>query len=617
MLKPADVIDDHIRARGLLHDQKAKDERDHKAKLAEEEAEYQNNRPRQDSATANKPGSRPKTRPPDVDEAEWNFWQTMPEGARPGMLDHKNKYRHDYDESYAGETRHKWDEKEGGYVEYTPEGAKTGYLAGLEKSLENGEITETQFRKAKSYYDKRNAKMPGIGEQVDRIGRDTREIMLDATRRKQAREEETQAVEIDGMQEMRQGLVDVDSQRKRDQDYADGYRQEIDDHVRKMDQAVKSLEDMKYTDPFGSFGGRIVSAIGAAMGAWGAAMTRTPNYAMELITKNIDEAIRRDQMRIAKTKSTIAQRSTVLGHMQHHLGKTESAKAMARKVALIHVARIIQTKIGEAKTIEAKTAGQDMLAMAQAMMPLEADKARLEARINAERGAQERARMGGAGGAGGARGRTHEGVVNLKPKEYLAMQSAYIGQVGGWAADARSARVLRTQFESLDKQHAVLKKLRAVAAGGYAIQGSKRDQLAKSLVAEFQGAYRQGGGAGAHDAGYQKHVADKLIQDPTKFMKWIRGNSTVQVDRMIERAEEERASKIANNIVGYGVMTPTGLIRLPVPDHVRRYYAQQATKNANRAASPLRVPAVPYEPVAPAEPPAPSDTPIPSMKARM
>lgn len=71
-------------------------------------------------------------------------------------------------------------------------------------------------------------------------------------------------------------------------------------------------------------GARIISAIGAALGAFGAALAKTPNFALEIINGEIERDIRSQEQEIAINRESA---QNALADLQRQLGSMDLAKA--------------------------------------------------------------------------------------------------------------------------------------------------------------------------------------------------------------------------------------------------------------------------------------------------
>lgn len=87
-------------------------------------------------------------------------------------------------------------------------------------------------------------------------------------------------------------------------------------------------------------GSHILASLGVALGAFGSALTHTPNTAMEIVNHAIDNDIKAQEADMAQKNRT---RETALQRLREQTGDLTSAKALYRDAAL----QAVQSKLGE------------------------------------------------------------------------------------------------------------------------------------------------------------------------------------------------------------------------------------------------------------------------------
>lgn len=128
-------------------------------------------------------------------------------------------------------------------------------------------------------------------------------------------------------EQLRQNSIDQQEAARRQDQIAVG----VQSLQAKYDKASKDYGSSAPPQDNRGVGERIAGAIAMGMGAFGAAMTHSPNFAMELINRSIDRDIHAQETAIAVKKDKA---NNALGDLQRQMGSLELARAATRGIRL-------------------------------------------------------------------------------------------------------------------------------------------------------------------------------------------------------------------------------------------------------------------------------------------
>lgn len=163
---------------------------------------------------------------------------------------------------------------------------------------------------------------------------------------------------------IQQKNADLAKQQELDAAKAQAIKEDTDKEQGKYLAAIEDAKNAK-VDPdreknkYG-VGGRILAAIVQGLGAWGAAMGRTPNYAMQILKDATDADIRAQEHDIATKKDAVTMRGNTLQMFRQKLGDHEVA-ARANKSFLLDQA------LGKIDELTATSKNESLLARADGL----------------------------------------------------------------------------------------------------------------------------------------------------------------------------------------------------------------------------------------------------------
>lgn len=187
-----------------------------------------------------------------------------------------------------------------------------------------------------------------------------------------------------------------------------------------------------------SFGGKLVGGIAAAMGAFGAALARTPNFALEIMNKQIDDEMQAQRRNIEKAGSNIEAQKGILAQMYLKLGDVDKAEAAAR--AQIYDG--LQMDLAAMRKNYPAKVYQERADAANAMLEQQKSAAILDYKMQAQLAAEESARqealrkMGAANAAAARQRKDMEkmmdpfGGLNWVPSSKYKKSDFYIPGIG-------------------------------------------------------------------------------------------------------------------------------------------------------------------------------------------
>ncbi len=191
------------------------------------------------------------------------------------------------------------------------------------------------------------------GKLIDPEGPGSRRAMMDEFQDLAAKSNKSQAElsrlgQIKDMFAADTAEAKAEEQRKvlqeRDREFEEFEQQERDReqaHFEHINTETRKLADLQQefasaeVDPdrlLGSGGKRIMAGIGIALGAMGAALARTPNYAMQIIGDAIERDIRAQESNLKKLGGRVGMQQSLLGQMRSSFKDESTAKAAARVI---------------------------------------------------------------------------------------------------------------------------------------------------------------------------------------------------------------------------------------------------------------------------------------------
>ncbi len=470
--------------------------------------------------TPGKPGKGAGYRPT---QDEYEFWQSMPEHLRPRMYDvgRGKTYRHDFQEG-EGED----------YVFDT-----------LGDALLNGEITQEEFDKASELYEKANSGKPGIPEQIDKLHQDTSRQPMNEAERAVSRQRALAEQELANIADLKSAFHDDEAKRKREE--AEISRR-MDEHKMKLQAAFDDLDSIKYINPWGP-GNNAAMGIAAVFGTLGAMLTRSPNYAMQMLNKRIDQTLQHNAQLMARGRAKANQKLSLLGHMRKHLGDEKVAMEASRKALLTDVYRQVKLNTAKAKTLAGRQAGEDMLIALEERIALSDRRVRLSAYLEARR-----AMFRGRGGKQSPM--SPYGTPIMTGKE----PGVYVPGLGGWIKNPKLATDAADRYAGYVPAMKALQRMRATLANGVPLPKTQAYQNLMQDATMVQFALKSTNRMGAWDVGAQE-ATGRMSYDPSKFINILNKNPNYaisQINRTGRIMHDQYSAAQQNLGVIPGVRTP-------------------------------------------------------------
>lgn len=123
----------------------------------------------------------------------------------------------------------------------------------------------------------------------------------------------------------------------------------------RMRQAQEQLSNYKFQDFFqGRDGARVMAGISIALGAVGSALTKGPNYALEIINNAIDNDLAQQQANYNKLKGTFEGEQTLYGQLKQRRLDDLQAFQIAKKTRLDQAALQVEAASEKVSDAEAK-----------------------------------------------------------------------------------------------------------------------------------------------------------------------------------------------------------------------------------------------------------------------
>lgn len=123
----------------------------------------------------------------------------------------------------------------------------------------------------------------------------------------------------------------------------------------RMRQAQEQLSNYKFQDFFqGRDGARVMAGISIALGAVGSALTKGPNYALDIIKNAIDNDLAQQQANYNKLRGTLEGENTLYGQLKQRRLDDLQAFQMAKKTRLDQAALQVEAASEKVSDAEAK-----------------------------------------------------------------------------------------------------------------------------------------------------------------------------------------------------------------------------------------------------------------------
>lgn len=237
----------------------------------------------------------------------------------------------------------------------------------------------------------------------------------------------------------------------------------------------------KAVDPSRAFGGtgrKIMAAIGAALGAYGAALTGTPNYALQIIEKHVDRSLAIQEQRISRRKKRFEKRESLIEKTYRDALDLFEDEEAAREAAKARAFELIDLQV---QKMAATLKGPQAVAKAAQL-------------------------------SGDAQQKAGEAIANLEEKEAARLWKARQAEISA-GAKTEDVVALDTALSDLDilinkrKEHGVQ------AFGPFKTEeGARMETLAKKVTYSLIAAWQNGRVSDKDFA-----IAEKTVGEPTRW----------------------------------------------------------------------------------------------------
>lgn len=126
-------------------------------------------------------------------------------------------------------------------------------------------------------------------------------------------------------------------------------------------RANATIDPDRYKKRLGT-GGRIANTIAIALGSFGAALARTPNYALQIIDEEISRDIRAQESEIAQKKGDVDMAQNAVAFFRQKGLDLQSAQMAAKGATLDRYQGMIEAEAAKSRSPQAKAASAAMLA---------------------------------------------------------------------------------------------------------------------------------------------------------------------------------------------------------------------------------------------------------------
>jgi hypothetical protein len=345
------------------------------------------------------------------------------------------------------------------------------YLPGYREALEASDVPDEQKQQLRQQYEtwlETDPRGVAAREQEQELEFGTKMAGFEQQRQAAEQRELEAQRELAAQQQEKAALQEAEFAQFR-QDFEQSYQQADADYR----AAVDELKATKVDPRRGAI--PILDAFALALGAAGAAFTRGPNFAQQMIQSRIDNDIRAQLADISTLKDAAAAQHNRLGQLRARLGDERAAIETERALQLDQAKAYLTEKAAAAKSETAKVDAQRYLAVVDRELSRSQIRNEQRVRVGAAMAAdqrlqQRRAAMGAAAQARRKRERVAEmqrtGLGPWQQKKATEMHRRYVPQAGGFVASEKQAGELATSLENSTRLRSLTGELLSIAEGG-------------------------------------------------------------------------------------------------------------------------------------------------------
>jgi hypothetical protein len=330
------------------------------------------------------------------------------------------------------------------------------------------------------------------------------------------------------------------------------YQQDLQEEIRnKQAELTKTVDELQKKandfNPYGSSLGQLFAVVGQAIGAYGAALGKTPNYAAQMVDQMINARIKKMGMEMQAGQSKIGAGTNAVQFAMQGLNDQRLADEAVRgamyKQALIEI-----DAIGMASGSKAKRAKAEKLKEAM-MLQWTAREEKMKFMI--ESMAQQ-----AAGGRAASRDEKTQEVLD----SLYGGVHPITGSPDGERADvlgegayvpAHTGRALDQALTSLGQAEGYLDMMETAVNNGWTGIGKPWAGTAGDMFDRAEAGYvdatRKATGSGTHDAGYTDFARSGKLYIGEGTTLWGKDKliKRIENERKLLRADRERALEIA------------------------------------------------------------------------
>lgn len=318
-------------------------------------------------------------------------------------------------------------------------------------------------------------------------------------------------------------------------DYHHGYEQAMLKYELAAQEVAKKKVDPRRWYRNQSTGEKVLAIIGGFIGGVSSALNKTPNVVLDQINREVDRDIDAQEKDLQNERMGLGAQLTVLGQMRQHFGDMRAAKLAAKAAINERTVSSLKTLMATTKSEAARKRVGHLLQAAEAQGALFEQGIKLDAMAQGE--ALKNAYMR-------ARAQPQRQALEWKPISE-SDRARYVPGLGGYAADAQSAKKLR---EADAARRDVDEQLRILS--GYfddpkaAIRGTETYDRANGTALIVQNKMRKAFEMGALDAQSYELMKD-MVPKPTIRSALGFGGAKKQVEdlRRMNNATFERKAE--------------------------------------------------------------------------
>lgn len=356
----------------------------------------------------------------------------------------------------------------------------------------------------------------------------------------------------------------LDDEEERHRRVREQWQVEYEKRLTSMDSAVTELRSKKFEPWGGSSGRQMLAAIGAGLGAVGAAFTGGPNWGLEATKVAMEGQFKAWQAEVDAKGAALVSEGNILGRMMQYIGEEDAAHAATKRYVLERVEAKIEGIAAGTQRDLVRARAAAMLPTIKAMKDIENQKLEHAFKRAGHMAAIQMAQGLAAGVRGGQDGQGSDGwtvkdFANKKggEDEFRRWADGYVEQAGVFVQpkdrdeyERRYRAVEEFRLANADLSSFLRSKgenwFQRMVKGGMTAPWKQDEQL-KALAARYNQAYilMQRGGTGG-----MGNSAPEVMPDTTGFWKVFTGLSPDEIESEGQRIADQSYNNISMNVNG-------------------------------------------------------------------